>query len=197
MVSATCSSTIAETITLNTTDFTVTATGANTTSCADLKVNIKAKCAGKKLKTEIEDLWDYALGNPCDEETTEGGEVPVTFDLSSFAAELNGGELPSSAIASLINLCSVEIELEQDGVEEVCEYVPVTTTAYNAAASAAGNTISAAEAKFEADPAKAVGVLSGLAALAGLAAYAVKRRNRAKKSLINDDMLVDKDGQVV
>lgn len=193
MVSATCSSTIAETITLNTTDFTVTATGANTDSCADLKVNIKAECPGKELIAEVEDLWDYAFGNPCDENTT----VPVTFDLSSFAAELNGGELPSPAKASLINFCSVEIELEQDGVEEVCEYVPVTTTAYNAAASAAGNTISAAEAKFEADPAKAVGVLSGLAALAGLAAYAVKRRNRAKKSLINDDMLVDKDGQVV
>jgi hypothetical protein len=182
-VTATCDPTdITNSITLDTSSFTVTAT-ANTDSCDDLEVKATAKCAGKKLKFKIDNLWEYADGG-CDGTTGE-----KTFDLSSLAAELNGGESPSSVIGGLISVCSMEIELEQGDNDATCEYEPAAASALNAA----GNTISAAAA----NPAGTTGLLFGVAALAGLAVFAVKRRNRAKKSLINDDMLDGKDGQVV
>jgi len=83
----------------------------------------------------------------------------------------------------------MEIELEQGDNEATCSYTPATATALNAA----GNSIS----YVKENPAGTTGLLFAVAALAGLAVYAVKRRNRAKKSLINDDMLAGKDGQVV
>jgi hypothetical protein len=183
-VTATCDSTdITNSITLDTSSFTVTAT-ANTNSCDDLEVKATAKCAGKKLKFKIDNLWEYYSGG-CD-----GVAGEKTFDLSSLAAELNGGNDPSgSVIGSLISVCSMEIELEQGDNDATCEYEPAAASALNAA----GNTISAAAA----NPAGTTGLLFGVAALAGLAVYAVKRRNRANKSLINDDMLDGKDGQVV
>ena len=183
-VTAICTPTdITNSITLDTSSFTVTAT-ANTDSCDDLEVKAKATCGGQDLKFKIDNLWDYA-DSECDGTTG----VPLTFDLSPLAAELNGGQSPSSVIGGLVSVCSMEIKPEQDGNEATCSYTPATATALNAA----GNTISAAVE----NPAKTTGVLFGVAALAGLAVYAVKRRNRAKKSLINDDMLAGKDGQVV
>jgi hypothetical protein len=183
VLSATCTPTdITNSITLDTSSFTVTAT-ANTDSCDDLEVKVKATCAGQDLSFKIDNLWKYA-DSECDGTTGE-----KTFDLSGLAAELNGGQSPSSVIGTLVNVCSMEIELEQGDNEATCSYTPAAASALNAA----GNSISYAKE----NPAGTTGLLVGLAALAGLAVYAVKRRNRAKKSLISDDMLAGKDGQVV
>lgn len=184
-VKAKCNPTaITNSITLDTSSFTVTAT-ANTDSCDDLTVEATATCGGQDMEFKIDNLWEYySGGDGCD-----GTTGSKTFNLSTFAAGLNGGNSPSTVIGNLVGACTMEIKLEQDGNKATCSYTPPTATALNAA----GNTISAAVE----NPAKATGVLFGVAALAGLAVYAVKRRNRAKKSLINDDMLAGKDGQVV
>jgi hypothetical protein len=183
-VTATCDPTdITNSITFDASSFTVTAT-ANTDSCEDLEVKVKATCAGQDLSFKIDNLWKYA-DSECDGTTG----APLTFDLSPFAAELNGGNDPSSVIGNLINVCSMDIELEQGDNEATCSYTPAAATALNAA----GNSIS----YVKENPAGTTGLLFAVAALAGLAVYAVKRRNRAKKSLINDDMLAGKDGQVV
>ncbi len=184
MVSATCTGTITDSVTIAWTSSAVTATTTvNTDSCDDLEVNVKVSCPSSmgEYSMEFDNIWDY--GGTCG---TSG--VEQQFDITEEVEKAAGQDMSdqiSNAITAGTTVCSIEIEFGDDE----CTYTPSAVAAYNTA----GQTLSAAVE----NPAKTTGVLFGLAALAGLAVYAVKRRNRAKKSLINDDMLAGNDGQVV
>ncbi len=164
----------------------VTATATVTSdTCDELEVKAKVECPGNMGTYEIEfgNIWEQATGSGC-----VVGTTTETFDLTDEVEKAAGTEM-SSTVAGVISAgLAAGCEIEIDFGDEECTYTSATATALNAA----GNTISYAKE----NPAGTTGLLFAVAALAGLAVYAVKRRNRAKKSLINDDMLAGKDGQV-
>ena len=185
---ATCTpGTDASSIVVEWTDSAVTATATvDTDSCDDdLKVKASIKCPSGmgKYKIQFDNIWDQSTDGCVVGTTTE------TFDLTDEVEKAAGTEM-SSTVAGVISAgLAAGCEIEIDFGDEECTYTSATASALNAA----GISISYAKE----NPAGTTGFLFAVAALAGLAVYAVKRRNRAKKSLINDDMLAGKDGQVV
>ena len=171
-------------------EWTATAVTATATvqsdTCDDLEVKAKVECPGNMgtYTIEFDNIWNQATGGGC-----VVGTTTETFNLTDEIEKAAKQDM-SSTVAGFISMgLAAGCEIEIDFGDEECTHTPSTVAVYNAA----GNAISATVE----NPAKATCVLFGLAALAGLAVYAVKRRNRAKKSLINDDMLAGKDGQVV
>mmetsp|Transcript_28375 Transcript_28375/g.57108 ORF Transcript_28375/g.57108 Transcript_28375/m.57108 type:complete len:181 (+) Transcript_28375:90-632(+) len=143
-----------------------TATFTATDEWKDKDAKIKAYMNGATVydnKVKLCDYIDESAGVAC------GSSGNVVLDLSSFLL-IDGVTIQPNVLAPILQMPEIEIKTKPDGKDyEYCTKYP-NVVAYQSAAFTSGGA------------AKTAGFLVGTVALVGLAAYAVKRRNRSKSN---------------
>ena len=141
-------------------ELTATLTTGSNNWDADTEVKVTVKMSGSKVYDEYVVLCDY-ITSGC------GSSGTVDLDLTS--------ELPSSGantgmMNAFIGMSDIKIKAKIDGEKEYCKLEATSLISSFQSAFTSGGA------------AKTTGFLVGTVALVGLAAYAVKRRNRSKSN---------------
>lgn len=123
---------------------------------ADTEVKVKATIGGETVVKEKFDICEYMSTGTC------GAVGDVTLDLSDFLPD----GATSAAMTTVITAANIEVEAKPDGSYETCTK---------------GQFLSAHQSFNGGNTSKAVGFAAGTIALAGLAAYVVKKK-RSKRS---------------
>mmetsp|Transcript_26830 Transcript_26830/g.40557 ORF Transcript_26830/g.40557 Transcript_26830/m.40557 type:complete len:181 (-) Transcript_26830:178-720(-) len=130
------------------------------------EAKVTVKMDGSKFYDEYIELCDY-IGTGSTITTCGGYSGDVQLDLSPL---LNGQAIPNTMINMAITNSEIKIKAYPGGNKEYCKKEATLITSSSLSALTSGGA------------AKTTGFLFGTVALVGLAAYAVKRRNRSKSN---------------
>jgi len=130
------------------------------------EAKVTVKMGGSKVYEENIELCNY-IGTGS---VTCGSTGNVVLDLTSEVPLMNGQSIPMATINTCIPLSDIKIKAYPDGNKEYCKQEATLITSSSLSALTSGGA------------AKTTGFLFGTVALVGLAAYAVKRRNRSKSN---------------
>mmetsp|Transcript_28378 Transcript_28378/g.57112 ORF Transcript_28378/g.57112 Transcript_28378/m.57112 type:complete len:181 (+) Transcript_28378:90-632(+) len=143
-----------------------TATFTATDEWEDKNAKITASMSGTTVYNNKVKLCDFLDTTS----VTCGSSGTVVLDLSSFLL-IDGVTIQPNVLAPILQMPEIEIKTKPDGKDyEYCTKDDPNVVAYQSAAFTSGGA------------AKTAGFLVGTVALVGLAAYAVKRRNRSKSN---------------
>lgn len=167
----TCDGSIFQNLALDTSNSELLATFFAADAWDDAKAEVTIAMGGKEVKKEIDSLCAYISVGTCD----SSGDV--TLDLTSLVTDSISEGMPWSVVSTVIAASTIEITVEQNDVFETC-----TKPAGSSGSISSGY-------QMASSPAKTTSFAIGAIALVGLAAYAMKRHNRATSKTGADEKL--------